>query len=166
MRDLLRITAIFAQVRGKFRKVRCSFPCDAFNRLLGLQLVWIEKDILENPEALRLEKIIQGKRDRPCGEVGIVCTNNNMVDVRDNQQWRILKGITVAQKLVIGFLQIGMFAFVFPPEKTKFRNIRPALSSTGLCRAHFKGIAFACWVCLHGRFVSHEAAQVDEMFLN
>ena len=69
-------------------------------------------------------------------EIGVDADN---VHVAHDQQRRVFKVGAVFEKLVIGGVEVFLFAFVFPAEEIFFPDIRPAIAAAVFGRAFFKG---------------------------
>lgn len=65
--------------------------------------------------------------------------NANSLDVGDDQQRRIPKGLTVLQKPCICLVKITMRTFVLDGEAASVPNIGPTLATTLLHNSSFKG---------------------------
>src|SRR5690606_25789277 len=68
-------------------------------------------------------------------------------------------------ELLVGFVQVGVFAFVFPGEIATLPHVGPALPATELVGTGFEGEARAAGIVLGGCGMADQAAKVDEMFL-
>jgi hypothetical protein len=76
-----------------------------------------------------------------------------------------LERFAVLEQLLIGLVQIGVFAFVLPGEEAFFPDVGRALATALLGGASLEGEPFAGGVLLGRGGVADQAAQVDEVLL-
>jgi len=69
------------------------------------------------------------------------------------------------EQLLIGFIQVGVLAFVLPSEKAFFPDIGIAVAALLLINTCFKDKSLAGGVCFSGGVVAYQVTQVDEMLL-
>src|ERR1039458_6759354 len=87
------------------------------------------------------------------------------VHVAHDQQLRVFKIGAVFEKLVIGGVEVFLFAFVFPAEEIFLPNVGPAVAAAVFGRAFFKSECHAGRVSRSGLGMADEFAKIKEMLL-
>ena len=98
----------------------------------------LEKNIAEDFEVARLVKRRQRDFMRALGGVVKIGVDADDVHVAHHQQRRVFQVGAVFEKLVIGGVEVFLFALVFPAEEIFFPDIGPAFAAAVLGRAFFK----------------------------
>ena len=64
--------------------------------------------------------------------------DDDTLGVRNYQKRRVLKRLAVLKQLLVGFVQVGVLALVFPAEEMDFGCIGPARTPGRFLRAHLE----------------------------
>ena len=96
--------------------------------------------------------------------VKFVCTMMRSM-ITHHQQRRVQQIRSVLQQLPVGFIEIGVLAFVFPAEIAALENIGEALAAVLLGDAIFKGEVFAGGIVFGWRGMTDEMTEIEEVFL-
>jgi len=91
--------------------------------------------------------------------------DSGVIHVAHDQQRRVFKVGAVLEKLVIGGVEVFLFAFVFPTKEIFFPDIGPAVAAAVLGRAFFKSECHAGRVSRSGLGMADEFAKIKEMLL-
>ena len=132
VRGLLRLRTVLAQLIGQLGELGRGLAGNVFGSQRGFEKIGIGEDRAELFQASGREEIVEREGADLFDAVGEIGMDDNAIDVRDDQQRRILQRLTILQELLIGFIEIGVLAFVFPREETFLPHIgespiRPAI---------------------------------------
>jgi hypothetical protein len=75
------------------------------------------KDRFQRLAAFRRQQIVERKGARALAGVGEVGVDDDAIDVAHDEQRRILQRLTILQQLLIGFIEVGVFALIFQREE-------------------------------------------------
>ena len=91
--------------------------------------------------------------------------NLDDIEIRDDQQGRVLEIVLVLEELEIRGGEIGPLALVLPGEVPSIPDVRPAISATGLLRTALEGIELAGRIDIGGGGDAEDGAEVVEVGL-
>ena len=160
-----RVKTALAQSGGDFRKVPGGILGDGGTSAAGSESLGIMKHSAQDFDIAGLAQTFQRYvvgSGYGAGEVGV---NNDTVKVADNQQRRAFQGVTVAQKLVIGFGKVLVLSLVFPAREAPFPYIGETVTTPVFSRAFFKAERRASGVGGGRGRVVKDVAEVDEVLL-
>jgi hypothetical protein len=133
--------------------------------LAGTKALGIGEGPLEQAPLGRVAQVLQGEdmdiRHR-AGEGGV---DDDGLDVRDDQERRVLQGRGVDLKLLEGDLEILALALVLPAVAAAPPDVRPALPSPGLGGALLEAVPGTDRVRLRRCWLIQQPAEVDEVLL-
>ncbi len=98
--------------------------------------------------------------------VGKIGVDPDLLHVRDNEQWRVLKSVGVLLQLRIGLNQVAALALVFLGEAVPLPNIGKADGVADLPGRFLEGVFGAVPIYVGGLRYSEEGAQVEKMLLS
>ncbi len=165
MGDGLGVFAPFAQDFGETGEFAGGFFGDVLWGLRGLEGFGLVEEGVQPTLPVLGQQIVEGDGVDALDGVGEVGVYENGVDVGYDEEGRVLQGLAVLEQLLIGFVEVGVFAFVLPGEVVFFPDVGPALAAASLGRAGFEGEGLAGGVFFGGGGVADEAAEVDEVLL-
>ena len=76
------------------------------------------------------------------GEVGV---NDDAIHITYDEQRRVLQIRSVLEQLPVGFIEVGVFAFVFPAKIAAFEHIGKALAAVLFGRADIQRRSARPW---------------------
>ena len=98
MRDLPAVRSPYLRRFSASVENCCAASCVTLSMvILRLELFGVEEDRLEGLQALRVEQVIEGEGNCPRGEVGVIRADDDVVDIRNDQQRRVLQRIAITQ---------------------------------------------------------------------
>ena len=113
----------------------------------------------------RLQQVVEGEFIGDPDGVGEVGVDAKALAVADDQERRVAERAAVEQQLAVGFVQVGVVAFVLPGEVVALPDVGVALSAGRLGRARLEGVPGARRIGFGRRGMVEQPAEVDEMFL-
>ena len=87
------------------------------------------------------------------------------LDVRDDQQGRVLEVVAVEQQLPVGVAEVLALALVLPGEVAALPDVGEAIATSHLAGALLEGVCVAGGISFVGGGGAQHAAQVDEVRL-
>jgi hypothetical protein len=87
------------------------------------------------------------------------------VDSADDQQRRILKGLPVLEQLLVGRVEVGVLALVFPGEGATLPDVGPAAAAPLRRRAGLEGKGGAGRIRFRRRRMANEVTEIEKMLL-
>ena len=94
-----------------------------------------------------------------------VCMDDEAVHVRYDQEWRVLQGFAVLQKLVVRLVEVLVLTLVFPTKEATLPDVGPALAAAVLARALLEGKPFALRIGLRRFCMAKDLTKVEEVLL-
>jgi len=89
--------------------------------------------------------------------------DDDLVNVTDDQQWRILQRLAILEQLLVSLVQIAMLALVLPGEIALLLHIGKAIAANGLVGPNLKSEPFPSGVGFYGSGMVNEMAEVNEV---
>ena len=164
--DLRAGIAVLAQTVGELGKFSGDFLGNTGAGFGRAELLGVIEDGPQLGQALWGEQIIQGQRRHLLDGVSEVGVNDDALDVGNDEQRRVLERFPVEQELVIGFVQVLVFALVLPGEEALFPNIGPALTAPLLVGSRFESEVLAGRIIFGGCGMADQATEIEEMLLS
>ena len=87
------------------------------------------------------------------------------IEVANDEQRRAIQIFTVLEQLLIGGLEVFVFAFIFPGEKAAHPDVGETVTSRGLGDAFFKGVRVAFLIDFGWGGLAENFAESDEVLL-
>ena len=87
------------------------------------------------------------------------------VEVADDQQWRIFEVFTVLEELLVGGIEVFVFALVFPSKEAAHPDVGEAFAAGNFVDSFFEGVGIAFLIDFGGGRLAENFAEVDEMLL-
>ena len=165
MGDLGRLVLPLAQVVGQFGKLPGHLLGDLLGSDGNAECLGGMKHILELLVTSRGQERVVGDLIDLLDRVGEVGVDEDALHVGYHQERRIVERLAVLEQLLIGFVEVSLFALVLHREMVFFPHIGPALAALLLAHPSLVGEALAGRVVLGGRGVAHEATEIGEVLL-
>ena len=99
---------------------------------------------------------------RPVREIGV---DNQAIHIAHHEQGRVLQRLAVLEQLVVGGIEVFMFALVFPAEEAPFPHIGPAFAAALLGDSLLECVPFAGWVHVSRTRMLEQLTQFQEMLV-
>ncbi len=153
------------QALGKIAQALGGVPGDRLGVYVWVQGVRIGEQVLQDVKVCRLGEGVEVERVDALARVGEVGVDLEAIRVADDQQRRVFKIFAVVEKLLVGFLEVFVFAFVLPAEVAAHPDVGPAVAPFGLGDAALEGVPLAVGIGVGGLGLVEQVAEIEEVLL-
>ena len=135
---LLRVGSGGSQQVGQTPELSGGGFGDLGRGLGDAELVGVEEDGVQLRTAGGSEQFGQGQGDGLVGCVDELRMDDDLVEIADDEEGRVLQVFAVVEDLAVGGVEVGVFALVFPGEVALLPDVGPTLLAAELLGARLR----------------------------
>ena len=162
-----------AKAFGQFGELRGGGFGDLRGSLSGLQPAGVGEDGAQHVQRcelagrsrLVLDEVGQFECEYLLLRIGVVGVHLEAIEVADYELGRVLQVFAILEQLLIGRVQVLVFAFVFPGKEPAHPDVGEAAASGRLGNAFLESVGISFLIHFRGGGLSENLAEADEMLL-